>query len=182
MKKLLLLASVSMFVLGIHEATAATTQGTAKAEIVAAGAITAEDDLNFGRILNTETQKVTVSVEGQRTSTKDLLVGSTASAGSFVVKSTKGSPVTINVPGSIKLTKTGAQDLTVSNIMWKMGDITGTGGTQKTAAVTGGDAVEGDNAYVANTLYVGGDLEVPAGQSGGGYTGTYTVEVIYSEQ
>lgn len=170
-----------MLALNASNANAAQATGTAKAEILTAGQIQATKELDFGRILNTEQQIVTVDVNGSRTSTKEaLLVGSAASAGQFLVQGTNDTNVTIDVPRTITLTntKSSSSKLTVNNVTFKLGTIEGSGGTTKTGKFSG-TAVATGSTEAQETMYVGGQLEVPAGQTGGSYSGTYTVTLTY---
>lgn len=181
MKKYLLLTAVSMLAFGVSDVYAATAQGTAKAEILTAGQITPGENLDFGRMLNTSSHTVTVTVDGERSSTADsMLVGGTTEgkAGTFAIKGTKNSAITVNVPETISLAGVNGGNLTVKNIMWKLGNITGTGGVSGQGTLTGTTDADDDTAVI-NTLFVGGSMDVTSGQEGGVYTGTYTVEVTY---
>ncbi len=142
---------------------AATASGTAtvNAEIVSPIEITDGSALDFGRIIGNDAGgTVSVSTDGERTTDNDNLLApsTTVQAASFSVTAAKDYKFSITIP-TINLTGDGdAMAVTFDSSLGNE-NVVGTG------------AVE--------TLNVGGDLTVNAGQVEGDYTGTVEVTVAY---
>lgn len=166
MKKIYLLAAVSVLTLGCAEVWAAETIGTGniKAKIVAPVTVTESQALDFGTILapTDSAKKVTIAAANGARSADDekMLVGTnTGKAGVFNVTGAENQRMTINLPSSTTLDGTGDS--------MKVDNFTSDKGTELTLTGTTG------------TFQVGADLTVNQGQEEGDYTGTYQVTVSY---
>ena len=166
MKKIYLLAAVSVLTLGYAEVWAAQATGTGniRAKIVAPVTVTETQGLDFGTILapTDSAKKVTISTAGSRSdSGSGILVGTNkGKAGLFNVTGAENQSMKINVPSSATLTGTGGATMTVNTFVTDPNDnliLSGTSGQIK----------------------VGADLTVNKEQAVGDYTGTYTVTVSY---
>lgn len=169
MKKIYLLAAVSVLTLGCAEvwAAEATGQGNISAKIVAPVTVTEAQALDFGTILapTSGTKKVKISAtDGSRSvdgGDNGILVSTnTGKAGLFNVTGAENQRMTINLPGSTTLTGASGDPMKVDNF-------TSDKGTELTLDGTSG------------TFQVGADLTVNQGQDEGDYTGTYQVTVSY---
>ena len=167
MKKIYLLAAVSVLTLGYAEvwAAEATGQGNISAKIVAPVTVTEAQALDFGTILapTDSTKKVTIAAANGARSADDekMLVGTnTGKAGLFNVTGAENQRMTINLPSSTTLTGASGDPMKVDNF-------TSDKGTELTLDGTSG------------TFQVGADLTVNQGQDEGDYTGTYQVTVSY---
>lgn len=166
MKKIYLLAAVSVLTLGCAEvwAAEATGQGNISAKIVAPVTVTEAQALDFGTILapTDSAKKVTIAAANGARSADDekMLVGTnTGKAGVFNVTGAENQRMTINLPSSTTLDGTGDS--------MKVDNFTSDKGTELTLTGTTG------------TFQVGADLTVNQGQEEGDYTGTYQVTVSY---
>ena len=166
MKKIYLLAAVSVLTLGYAEVWAAQATGTGNisAKIVAPVTVTETQGLHFGTILApTDSAKtVTISTDGSRSDGgSGILVNTnTGKAGLFNVTGAVNQKMTITKPGPVELTSTGGDKMTVNNFVTDPnGDLTLSG--------------------TSGQIKVGADLTVNAGQAVGDYAGTYTVTVSY---
>ena len=166
MKKIYLLAAVSVLTLGYAEvwAAQATGEGNISAKIVAPVTVMETQGLDFGTILApTDSAKtVTISTDGSRSDDgSGILVNTnTGKAGLFNVTGAENQSMTINVPSSATLTGTGGATMTVDTFATDPNDNLTLSGT-------------------SGQIKVGADLTVKANQAVGDYTGTYTVTVSY---
>ena len=166
MKKIYLLAAVSVLTLGYAEVWAAQATGTGNisAKIVAPVTVTETQGLDFGTILApTDSAKtVTISTAGSRSDGgSGILVNTnTGKAGLFNVTGAENQNMTITKPGSVELTSTGGDKMTVDNF------VTDPNGELTLSGTSG-------------QIKVGADLKVNKDQAVGDYTGTYTVTVSY---
>ena len=166
MKKIYLLAAVSVLTLGYAEVWAAQATGTGniRAKIVAPVNVTETQGLDFGTILApTDSAKtVTISTGGSRSDGgSGILVNTnTGKAGLFNVTGADSQTMTINVPSSATLTGTGGSTMTVDTFA-----------TDPNGKLT----LSGTSGQIK----VGADLTVNADQAVGDYTGTYTITVSY---
>ena len=168
MKKIYLLAAVSVLTLGCAEvwAAEATGQGNISAKIVAPVTVTEAQALDFGTILapTSGTKKVKISAtDGSRSvdgGDNGILVSTNkGEAGLFNVTGAENQSMTIQVSDSVELTGTG-DSMTVDNFV-----------TEPASKLTlNGTSVQ---------IKVGADLTVNQGQDEGDYTGTYQVTVSY---
>lgn len=166
MKKIYLLAAVSVLTLGYAEvwAAEATGQGNISAKIVAPVTVTEAQALDFGTILapTDSAKKVTIAAANGARSADDekMLVGTnTGKAGLFNVTGAENQSMTIQVSDSVELTGTG-DSMTVDNFV-----------TEPASKLT----LNGTSGQIK----VGADLTVNQGQDEGDYTGTYQVTVSY---
>lgn len=166
MKKIYLLAAVSVLTLGCAEvwAAEATGQGNISAKIVAPVTVTEAQALDFGTILapTDSAKKVTIAAANGARSADDekMLVGTnTGKAGLFNVTGAENQSMTIQVSDSVELTGTG-DSMTVDNFV-----------TEPASKLT----LNGTSGQIK----VGADLTVNQGQDEGDYTGTYQVTVSY---
>ena len=143
------------------DAQAASDTGTANATIVQAIGITAVNSLEFGDILNSAANTVTVSAAGARSATDGTqLIGGTVQAASFNVTGDGSRAYTITLPASATVTGPGAATMTVDTFTHDAGGA---------PALTAG----------ADSFNVGANLTVANGQAAGAYTGTFAVTVNY---
>ena len=167
MKKVFLLAAVSMFAMNATQALAepatATATGHAKATIVNDVHIVSSEDLDFGTIISTvDANQVTVKADDDtRTATVagSLSPARTSKSGKFAVSGSPHVEVTLGVISPIDLTGTGAI-MRVTNF------------TTSTDKVT-------LNANGEGEFSVGATLNVNAAQAAGEYAGDYTVTASY---
>ena len=166
MKKIYLLAAVSVLTLGYAEVWAAQATGTGNisAKIVAPVTVTETQGLDFGTILApTDSAKtVTISTDGSRSDGGSGILVNTnpGKAGLFNVTGADSQTMTIKVPNTVTLTSTGGGSMTVNNFV-----------TEPDSELT----LSGTSGQIK----VGADLAVSQGQAEGDYTGTYTVTVSY---
>lgn len=135
----------------------AKAEANAAADIVSPIEISAEQDLNFGKVSNLTAGTVVISTEGTATGLSQI--GSTApSAASFDIVAANGYSYTIALPESAELSS-GTDKIIVDT--FKHNALTTTG----TAA--------------AQTIGVGATLNVASAQATGNYTGAFEVTVSY---
>lgn len=171
-KTVFLLASLFVMACGIQSVKAqigiasASASANANATIITPIAIAHVADLNFGNIVaGTGIGTVIVDTEGDRTKTGDVILPTatpgTFNAAEFTVTGLANATYAITLPGSIDISTTGGETMTVTDFT---SDPDGTG------TLTGG----------TQTLSVGATLKVGAGQAAGNYTGTFNVTVAYN--
>ena len=166
MKKIYLLAAVSVLTLGYAEvwAAQATGKGNISAKIVAPVTVTETQGLDFGTILApTDSAKtVTISTAGSRSDDGSGILVNTnkGKAGLFNVTGADSQTMTIEVPNTVTLNSTGGGSMTVNNFVTEPANNLTLSGT-------------------SGQIKVGADLAVSQGQAEGDYTGTYTVTVSY---
>ncbi len=140
--------------------TFAQTSATANAaaDIVSPLQISAEQDLNFGKVSNNTAGTVVVATDGTATGLSQI--GTTApSAATFDVTAANGFRYNITLPGTVNL-ESGANTIEVGTFVHDAGETpTGSGSVQ--------------------TIGVGATLTVVADQATGNYTGTFDVGVAY---
>jgi len=137
-----------------------TATANAAADIVSPFVISAEQDLNFGKVANDATGTVVVGTDGTLGATSLDQIGSTApAAASFDVTAANSFNYTIALPSSVDLTN-GTEDITVDTFSHDAGASTQGIGT-------------------IQTIGVGATLNVAAEQATGNYDGTFDVTVSY---
>ncbi len=164
MKKIYLLAAVSVLTLSGAEVWAAEANGTGNisAKIVAPVEITQQDALDFGTILASDsgTKKVTIAPSGVRSGDAKMLVGiNEGKAGLFTVTGSTNQRMTIQLPASASLTGPG-DPMTVDNFVSEPASELVLNGT-------------------SGQIKVGADLNVAEGQEAGDYSTTYQITVNY---
>lgn len=154
---------------------AAEATATASGTVIAPIAVAKATDLSFGKFARGAGGTVTVSTSGARTVSGVIMssVGSSPTAARFNVTGDPSATYSISHSGSASLTNT-----------------TGTGGETMTLTkysdLTAGNAVSGNvtsgtlNTSGAQSIYVGGSLNVAATQVAGVYTGNVIVTVEYN--
>ena len=159
------IAGLGALALDSGPASAASTSGTANATIIAPITIGAILTLEFGQIVTgAGVSVVRVTSGGARSlvSGNATLAGGTFRAGTFDIGGEGNATYAITLPaGAATLTGPGT-DMTVD---------TWTSSPSGTGTLSGGGA---------QTISVGGDLNIGASQATGSYTGTYTVTVDYN--
>jgi hypothetical protein len=167
-KTVFLLASLFVMACGIQsvKADGGSAQASANATIITPIAIAQVADLNFGNIVaGIGAGNVTVGTDGIRTSIGDVILPTatpgTVNAAEFTVTGLAAATYAITLPGSIDISETGGETMTVTDFT---SDPSGTG------TLTGG----------TQTLSVGATLNVKANQAAGNYTGTFNVTVAYN--
>ncbi|MGY5850367.1 DUF4402 domain-containing protein [Salegentibacter sp. F14] len=159
MKKVtfILLALISGTVFAQEDATATAN---AAAEIVSPIQISAEQNLNFGKVANNTAGTVVVAPNGDFSTSTLSQIGTTSpSAASFDVTAAQGFSYTIALPGTVNLSN-GTDNITVDTFDHNAaGNLVGTGGIQ--------------------AVGVGATLNVAASQPTGEYTGSFDVTVTY---
>lgn len=165
MKKLNIVAilAVALTFAAAGRASAATESADALATIVAAIAITKDDDLDFGQIVpSVDPGTVVMATDGTRSVTGGVTLGNAGSAGPalFTVTGASSATYAITLPTSESLTGPG-DPMTLDTFT---SDPAGTG------LLTGG----------TQTLKVGGTLHVGANQAIGDYSTSFDVTVAYN--
>lgn len=138
----------------------ATASANAAADIVSPIGISAQQDLNFGKVSNSAAGTVVVATDGTTSASTLSQIGSTSpAAASFNATAAKGFNYTIALPSSVTLSN-GTEKITVDEFKHDAGTSSqGTGSSQ--------------------TIGVGATLNVDAEQSTGNYNGTFDVTVTY---
>ena len=161
-KKHIVLASLGVLLAFGSEAKAASTTGTATANIVTPISIAKVNDLAFGSIAPTSSAgTVTISPAGVLSSSNVTTLTSTRTAGSFTVSGQDNCAYTITLPANGVVTLSGPAGSTAMAVS----DFTSSAGT-----ITAGSAA----------VYVGATLAVGANQATGLYTGTFNVTAAYN--
>lgn len=154
---------------------AADATATASGTVIAPIAIAKATDLSFGKFARGAGGTITVSTSGARTASGVILssIGSSPAAARFNVTGDANATYSITHSGSASLTNT-----------------TGTGGETMTLTkysdlaadnATSGNVTSGVlNASGAQSIYVGGTLNVAAAQVAGVYSGNVIVTVEYN--
>ncbi|WP_405198736.1 DUF4402 domain-containing protein [Christiangramia sp. LLG6405-1] len=156
MKKItfILLAFISGTAFAQESATA-----NAAADIVSPITISAEDDLNFGKVSNNIAGTVVIATDGTATGLSQIGTTSPAAA-TFDVTAASGFAYNVTLPNSVVL-QSGSNEITVDTFQDDAGATPqGTGSIQ--------------------TIGVGATLNVDASQPTGNYTGTFEVTVGYN--
>jgi hypothetical protein len=146
-------------------ANAATTSGSATAEILSALSVAEDNGLDFAQIAVNGAGTVTVGTGATPVDTcsASLVCAGTKSRGVFTVTGAPGIGVTASVQeSSISITDGGSNSMTVDGftLYWPTGTTL--------------------NASGNRSFDVGATLHVANGQAQGVYTGTYTVDVAYN--
>ncbi|SHF54926.1 protein of unknown function [Salegentibacter echinorum] len=138
----------------------ATATANAAADIVSPIGISAQQDLNFGKVANNTAGTVVVATDGTISASTLSQIGSTSpAAASFNATAANGFNYTIALPSSVTLSN-GTEKITVDNFNHDAGASSqGTGSTQ--------------------TIGVGATLNVAAEQATGNYKGKFDVTVTY---
>lgn len=137
----------------------ATATANAAADIVSPIAITAQQDLNFGKVSNNTAGTVVVGTDG--TATGLTQIGTTApAAATFDVTAADGFSYSITLPPT-------SIDLKSGTDIIKVDTFNHDAGTNPTGSVS------------VQTIGVGATLNVNANQATGNYTGEFNVTVSY---
>lgn len=130
--------------------------------------LTAGQTLSFGAIVPNSSGSVTVSTAGIRTSTGPTLVGGTIAQASFT-----GTDTGIKT-GDTCITQTVTVNVSTATL-------TGPGPSMTVNAMTDSVTDNGTGLWDYNTtpIYVGGTLNISAGQVAGSYSGTFTITIVY---
>lgn len=148
-------------------ANAANASADAKAKVLRKLTITKQSDLDFGRIVPSDTTAGPVSVDaaGVKACVNHVCPDAFTRA-SFEVQGTKDTVVTVNVPVTA-LTLVTAAGPTGPTMALNLNSNSWTGGT--ITLPTNG----------RQTIFLGGSLQVAANQAEGDYVKSFTVEVDY---
>jgi hypothetical protein len=158
-RSLALAAALSVGVVGVHQALAASNTGTAQAAIVSAITVTPNTNLNFGFIVPTATAgTLVVPPTGAPTATNVTYLNG-AAAGNWTATGTSGQPMVVTFDASDTLAGPGPS-MTINAFT-----------TDAPATFTSGSVT----FHVGATLAVG----TSGAQTAGNYSGTYTVTVNY---
>jgi len=152
-------------------AVAAVATATSTSTVITPIKITKAADLAFGSFAAGSTVgTVTVSTNGTRSKTGGVtLMGSGATAAKFDVTGSGALTYSISWAGSSTTLTSGSDSMTFTRVA----DLTGAG------AVTG-DVTSGALTAGAQSIYVGGVLDVGIDQAAGNYTGTVSATVEYN--
>lgn len=159
MNNKIIMASALVALLGTSGAAhAATTQGSAKATILAPVTVTKSKDLEFGKIVvGTTASTVTIGANGTNVCGTGLTCLGTQQAAQFTVAGAAGDTVSVqSVPSVILSDGTNSMTATLST-------------SANTLTLTGGTAA----------FNVGGVLSVAGSQAAGAYQGQFDVTVNY---
>ncbi|VXC56006.1 DUF4402 domain-containing protein [Massilia sp. 9I] len=153
-------------------AIAAQANATSTSTVVTPIAISKANDLGFGTFAaGASIGTVTVSTNGTRSKTGGvtLLTGGTVGAAKFDVTGSGTMTYSISWAGSSTTLVSGTDNMTFTRVA----DLTGGG------AVTG-DVSSGALTAGAQSIYVGGVLDVAINQPAGSYSGTISATVEYN--
>lgn len=169
-----LIAAVCAAVLALAYAPPASAQTVSEASVVVIGPLSVVkiDDLEFGNIIAGPSSG-TVSINttnGNRTSTGGVLLPSgTFSRADFIIYGELNQIVEVSIPGNITLTHSNGSD-TMSVSQMAIGN-----GNRNFGTFVRG-RLSRDGIF---NLTVGARLNVGANQTGGGYSGSFTMTVDY---
>lgn len=152
-------------------AVAAQANATSTSTVVAPIQIAKAADLGFGTFAaGSSIGTVTVSTNGTRSKTGGvtLITGGTVGAARFDVTGSGTMGYTISWTGSTTQLTSGSDNMNFTRVA----DLTGAG------AVTG-DVAGGTLTAGAQSIYVGGVLDVGVNQAAGNYSGTISATVEY---
>ena len=157
-------AVLAVSILGFATINAQAAEGTATATVITPIAITAVNQLDFGKFAGFTGGNVVMTAGGSRSFTGTVVAGVNAgNAASFSVTGDAGSTYAITLPTSATLTGPGT-DMVVGTFI-------------SSPTVVAGGTLNGSGAQ---TLSVGATLVVPASQVAGNYSGTFDVTVAYN--
>jgi len=152
-------------------AIAAVATATSTSTVITPINITKVADLAFGSFAaGSSIGTVTVSTNGTRSKTGGVtLMGGGATAAQFNVTGSGTLTYSISWAGSSTTLTSGSDSMTFTRIA----DLTGAGATS-------GDVSSGTLTAGAQSIYVGGVLDVGINQAAGSYTGTVSATVEYN--
>jgi spore coat protein U-like protein len=164
------LAAVALAIASAGSAMAASTNATSTGVVVTPIQISKTADLSFGTFAGGATiGTVTVSPDGSRAVTGGAVAaGGTATAARFNVTGQDGLAYTISMAGTSPELTSGGNAITFTVVS----DTTA-------SAITSGIATAGTLTGGAQSIFVGGKLDVAINQPAGTYTGTISVAVNY---
>lgn len=170
MKKILLMAAVSVLALSSYNANAAEIKGTGNiaARIVEPISLTELQKLNFGAILAGDTANtVTVTPGSVRSATDSTkLVGTTTKAGEWEITGPAMARPILSFPTSATISNGSGATMTVSNFKHNL--------------TASGEVIPGNAGEQSSLSFdYGADLAVGANQDAGLYEGTYEITVSY---
>lgn len=150
---------------------AAVATATSTSTVVAPIAVARGADLTFGKFAATAPGTVIISTSGARTATGGivLIAGATNTAARFDVSGGDGATYSIALGGTAVLTSPASDTMGFTPIS----DLTAGGATS-------GNVSSGTLTGGAQSIYVGGILNVIAAQPAGLYSGTVTATVEYN--
>lgn len=161
---ILKLTAATLLICGMMStnAMAASTTGSASAQIVPNISITNTANLSFGGIVPDAAAAGTVTITpgGAVSNTVVALIAPLANRAEFAVSGDPGQTYTPTVDATVNLTGTGSDMLV----------------TLTSAQANAGSALDGSGV---DTIFVGGTLPVGIGQTTGTYSGTFNVTVNY---
>lgn len=166
------LTLLALAVAGAGGAIAATTPAAATGTVVAPIQIAKSADLAFGNFVASGTLgTVVVTPGGTRTVTGGVTAmnGASSGAAKFDVTGQSGFGYTITLVAGTLSANGGANTMTFTAV----GDVTASG-------ITSGGAASGTLTGGAQSIFVGGVLNVAANQAPGDYAGTVTATVEYN--
>ena len=167
---ILTLSALALAAAAAGSASAAIATATSTSTVVTPIAISKNADLAFGSFAPGATLgTVTVSPNGTRAVSGGVVaMGGSATAAQFAVAGQDGATYSITLGGSTSLVS-GGDSMTFTSIS-DLSASAATSGNVSSGTLTGG----------AQTIYVGGVLDVAANQPAGTYTGTVTATVEYN--
>ncbi|MCH4564546.1 DUF4402 domain-containing protein [Halomonas sp. EGI 63088] len=166
---------VALGAFGASNSFAAEATTSATSTVIVPIAIEKSADLVFGKFApGAAVGTVTVSTSGARTASGGVIlssVDSSPTAAQFDVTGDGAATYGITWGGATELTNTGGASETMA--LTRISELTAGGAT--TGEVTGGTLTAG-----AQSIYLGGMLDVAAGQVAGTYTGDVSATVEYN--
>lgn len=172
---------VALGVFGASNSFAVSSTSTATSTVIAPIAIAKAADLSFGKFAPSATAgTVIVNTSGVRSKTGGVVLstaGSTVTAAKFDVSGEKGATYSISWSGVTALTDTASTATTKPTMTFTKHTALAANGTTSTTDITSGtlDATTG-----AQSIFLGGTLDVAASQPAGTYTGDITATVEYN--
>lgn len=165
-KKLLLIAGIAITSAGVYSsAMAVGALGQSTARVYTPMTITPGNALAFGDIISGVAGSVVITTAGVKTDNTVVSSG-TQSAGGFAITGDNNAVYVITLDAATTITD-GTTTLNVSALNHDGGLIGAAGGNGTLSALG------------ADTLSVGGQLDLTAVATSGSYTGTYNVNVDY---
>jgi hypothetical protein len=165
------LAVMALAISGAGSAMAATTNATSTGVVVTPIAVTKSADLSFGNFAGgASIGTVVLTPAGVRSNTGGVvLAGGTITAAKFDVTGQAGLTYSISMAGTSANLTSGGNNIPFTAIS-----------DTSASAITTGIATSGTLTGGAQSIYVGGKLDVAINQPAGTYTGTVAVDVNYN--
>jgi spore coat protein U-like protein len=165
------LAVLALAISGAGSAMAATTNASSTGVVVTPIAVTKSVDLSFGSFAaGASIGTVILTPAGVRSNTGGVvLTGGTPAAAKFDVTGQAGLTYSISMTGTSANLTSGSDTIPFTAIS-----------DTSASAITTGIATSGTLTGGAQSIYVGGKLDVAINQPAGTYTGTVAVDVNYN--